>query len=481
MWCLGRVWRRERATIRVMCSGELHPPPLALAGTAQLRRRGLPRRPRSREAPPRAQRRLPSCRAPPARAASSVSACAAATAHSVLRRRLRLLARRRRASCAADAAAASPCRGWTTGAWHRLRSRIASAGRETACRRRLGLLLWRPFDAPARRIAAASRAQIAYWTTWVARSAWAPSAAASGTSARGCTTRLVACRLASPAASRCALAPATRGGSGLPPAAQLCVALRPPAVVQRLHCPRPSVAEQPCFVQTMRFEAPRLGGSFAVWGGLFSAFDCTLVAVRKKARAGAALATATPQPSRTRRATARAARLTRPAGRRRTPGTQSAPARSPADSCRCAPACSTLATRAHLTRYAASQLRHGLASAGRSAAFGGVLLAGIEGIGILITRMTAPPPPPGLDEMAVGAMAGAGAGAGGLAAAPPAPAADGPLGAPASGGDAGGGGGWFGGMWGGSSRKAGQSTTGGAEQPPMPDFGGGSGGGIKFE
>jgi hypothetical protein len=36
--------------------------------------------------------------------------------------------------------------------------------------------------------------------------------------------------------------------------------------------------------QTMRFQAPNLGGSFAVWGGLFSAFDCTLVAVRKKAR-----------------------------------------------------------------------------------------------------------------------------------------------------------------------------------------------------
>ena len=129
------------------------------------------------------------------------------------------------------------------------------------------------------------------------------------------------------------------------------------------------------------------------------------------------------------------------------------------------------------------QLRHGLASAGRSAAFGGVLLAGIEGIGILITRMTAPPPPPGLDEMAVG-MAGAGAGApGGLAAAPPAPAADGPL-APApdaSGGASGGGGGWFGGMFGGSSRKAGQSPTGASEAPPMPDFGAGSGGGVKFE
>lgn len=34
--------------------------------------------------------------------------------------------------------------------------------------------------------------------------------------------------------------------------------------------------------QAVRHVAPKLGGSFAVWGGLFSAFDCTLVAVRKK-------------------------------------------------------------------------------------------------------------------------------------------------------------------------------------------------------
>ena len=34
--------------------------------------------------------------------------------------------------------------------------------------------------------------------------------------------------------------------------------------------------------QAIRREAPRIGGSFAVWGGLFSTFDCTLVAVRHK-------------------------------------------------------------------------------------------------------------------------------------------------------------------------------------------------------
>ena len=36
-------------------------------------------------------------------------------------------------------------------------------------------------------------------------------------------------------------------------------------------------------LQAVRFEAPRLGGSFAIWGGLFSVFDCTLIAIRKKA------------------------------------------------------------------------------------------------------------------------------------------------------------------------------------------------------
>ena len=39
-----------------------------------------------------------------------------------------------------------------------------------------------------------------------------------------------------------------------------------------------------CGVQAVRREAPRIGGSFAVWGGLFSTFDCTLVAVRRKVR-----------------------------------------------------------------------------------------------------------------------------------------------------------------------------------------------------
>ena len=39
-------------------------------------------------------------------------------------------------------------------------------------------------------------------------------------------------------------------------------------------------------------------------------------------------------------------------------------------------------------------MRTGARSAAKSAAFGGVLLAMIEGVGILLTRMTAPPPAP---------------------------------------------------------------------------------------
>eukprot|EP00951_Prasinocladus_malaysianus_P010519 scaffold77205_cov36-Prasinocladus_malaysianus.AAC.1 len=35
-------------------------------------------------------------------------------------------------------------------------------------------------------------------------------------------------------------------------------------------------------LEAVRREAPRIGGSFAVWGGLFSTFDCTLVALRRK-------------------------------------------------------------------------------------------------------------------------------------------------------------------------------------------------------
>lgn len=92
-------------------------------------------------------------------------------------------------------------------------------------------------------------------------------------------------------------------------------------------------------IDAIRREAPKIGGSFAVWGGLFSAFDCTLVAVRKKEDPWNSIA-------------------------------------------------SGALTGGFL------QLRTGVRSAAKSAAFGGVLLAMIEGVGILLTRMTAPPPAP---------------------------------------------------------------------------------------
>lgn len=91
--------------------------------------------------------------------------------------------------------------------------------------------------------------------------------------------------------------------------------------------------------QSIRREAPKIGGSFAVWGGLFSTFDCTLVALRKKEDPWNSIA---------------AGALT----------------------------------------GGFLQLRTGLRSAAKSAAFGGVLLAMIEGVGILLTRVTAPPPAP---------------------------------------------------------------------------------------
>ena len=80
-------------------------------------------------------------------------------------------------------------------------------------------------------------------------------------------------------------------------------------------------------LEAVRREAPKIGGSFAVWGGLFSAFDCTLVAIRRKED-------------------------------------------------HWNPIFSGALTGGVL------QLRYGISSAGRSAAFGGFLLAVIEGISL---------------------------------------------------------------------------------------------------
>ena len=111
--------------------------------------------------------------------------------------------------------------------------------------------------------------------------------------------------------------------------------------------------------QAVRLNAPRLGGSFAVWGGLFSTFDCSMVYLRQKEDPWNSIAAGA-------------------------------------------------ATGGFL------QLRAGLPSAARSAVFGGVLLALIEGAGIMLNRITAnmAQPPPLEDMPQMPQMAGAGAGAG---------------------------------------------------------------------
>lgn len=88
--------------------------------------------------------------------------------------------------------------------------------------------------------------------------------------------------------------------------------------------------------QAVRMNAPRVGGSFAVWGGLFSAFDCTMVYVRQK--------------------------------------------EDPWNSIMAG-----AATGGFL------QMRQGMRAASRSAVFGGVLLALIEGAGIMLNKVLSPP------------------------------------------------------------------------------------------
>ncbi|OIW08927.1 hypothetical protein TanjilG_05903 [Lupinus angustifolius] len=106
--------------------------------------------------------------------------------------------------------------------------------------------------------------------------------------------------------------------------------------------------------QGVRLNAPRVGGSFAVWGGLFSAFDCTMVYARQK--------------------------------------------EDPWNSI-----IAGAATGGFLS------MRQGVGASARSAAFGGVLLALIEGAGIMLNKvlsaqqqvqmiMDEPLPPPGYSE-----------------------------------------------------------------------------------
>lgn len=204
--------------------------------------------------------------------------------------------------------------------------------------------------------------------------------------------------------------------------------------------------------QAIRREAPRIGGGFAVWGGLFSMFDCTLVAVRRKVDLFR-----TP-PSRT----------------TTTHLSQEDPWNSIA---------------AGALTGGILQLRTGLPSAARSAAFGGVLLvrvyhacadgtcnittqAMIEGLGILLTRATTPPPaPPPVMEMPT---AGVSPGQFGTTSSP-IPGTTPSLDAAPTPSDSSGGwfGGWFGGG-GGEDKPSGTKETDLTEDkfapPAMPSF-----------
>lgn len=88
--------------------------------------------------------------------------------------------------------------------------------------------------------------------------------------------------------------------------------------------------------QAVRMNAPRVGGSFAVWGGLFSTFDCTMVYIRQK--------------------------------------------EDPWNSI-----IAGAATGGFLS------MRQGLGASSRAALFGGVLLALIEGAGIMLNKMMSVP------------------------------------------------------------------------------------------
>ncbi|XP_057537037.1 mitochondrial import inner membrane translocase subunit TIM17-2-like [Amaranthus tricolor] len=178
--------------------------------------------------------------------------------------------------------------------------------------------------------------------------------------------------------------------------------------------------------QTMRMSAPRTGGGFAVWGGLFSTFDCSMVYLRQK--------------------------------------------EDPWNSI-----FAGAATGGFLS------MRQGLRASARSAAFGGVLLAFIEGVGIMINRMTSPPPQIYEDPNMLGyGMGGANPQMGG--------GNSGGFGFPGQmkesdvGGDSGGSG-WFGGWFGGGDKKKegnGSSGSGSSgseakvlesfDSPPIPNF-----------
>jgi len=175
--------------------------------------------------------------------------------------------------------------------------------------------------------------------------------------------------------------------------------------------------------QAVRMNAPRVGGSFAVWGGLFSAFDCSMVYIRQK--------------------------------------------EDPWNSI-----IAGAATGGFLS------MRQGLGASARSAAFGGVLLALIEGAGIMLNKvMSAQQQMPVILDDPVPAMAGGpGFPMGFPGQAPPQSGHDVAAATSTSGSESGS---WIGGWFGGGKKKENETAGGGGSKtqvlesfdaPPVPSF-----------
>jgi import inner membrane translocase subunit TIM17 len=172
--------------------------------------------------------------------------------------------------------------------------------------------------------------------------------------------------------------------------------------------------------QAVRMNAPRVGGSFAVWGGLFSAFDCTMVFVRQK--------------------------------------------EDPWNSI-----IAGAATGGFLS------MRQGAGAAGRSALMGGCLLALIEGAGLMLNRVLVVPPPLPADDPNLPAAVGGGfQGMGGFPGLPQ------PAVVPPEVGTSSGGGGWLRSLFGkAEEEKKPPGSSGGKSEilesfespsPPIPSF-----------
>lgn len=219
-------------------------------------------------------------------------------------------------------------------------------------------------------------------------------------------------------------------------------------------------------IETVRRESPRIGGNFANWGLMFSVFDCTCLYVRKKVRGVEVMG------GHVAAAVGRRARvlflLIIP-----TPPTQPPQQKQQEDPFN--------AIMAGALTGGFLQLRSGVRPALRSAVFGGVLLAVIEGLGITLSKMTSPPPP----SMPMPPGPGMGMGGGPP---PPLPGAEGglmgstaPPPIPDLLGGGGGGGGLEGGIGGLSSSSSAGGDASGAEGSKSGGFwswfgGGGSGG-----